>query len=333
MKKLLLAVVGILFAATSFAQNALVASLSSGTDVTYYYGVTALDQAVSAAKSGDIINLSGGSFNATNITKGITIRGAGIDNKEPTYIVNEFLIDIPEGDANRFMMEGVRCTNMMKFKGVFANPYFLKCQFNNIGRWDYDVTVSNIMFANCKITGELRAAANSSYILVNCFVNSLYKQDYAAVTATNCVLIRGGNDFSAYNGQFFNCIFVSKDGDGYYAMPNNSQASNCIAVNFPSSFDLFSDLSVKPNCPSVSKSYSDVFKTYTGTYSDEETFELNDAGKAILGTDGKEIGLYGGLQPYNSTPTYPLISTMTVPAKTNDQGKMDVTVGISLPTE
>ena len=138
MKKVLLAVVGILFAATSFAQNALVASLSSGGDVTYYYGVTALEQAVTAAKSGDIINLSSGSFSATNITKGITIRGAGIDSPEPTYIVNEFLIDIPGDDANRFMMEGIRCTNMMIFKGVFANPYFLKCQFNKIGRWDSD---------------------------------------------------------------------------------------------------------------------------------------------------------------------------------------------------
>ena len=333
MKKVLLAVVGIMFAATSFAQNALVASLSSGEDVTYYYGVTALQQAVTAAKSGDIINLSGGSFYATNLTKGITIRGAGIDSPEPTYIVNEFLIDIPGDDANRFMMEGIRCTNTMKFKGVYANPYFLKCQFNNIGRWDYEVTVSNIMFANCKITGELRAAASSTYILVNCFVDNLYKQDNAAVTATNCVLIRGSNDFSVYNGHFFNCIFVSKDGDGYYAMPDISQATNCIAVNFPSSFDLFKDLSVKDNCPSASKSYTDVFETFTGVYSDTEDFKLNEAGKAILGTDGKEIGLYGGLQPYNSTPTYPLISTMTVPAKTNDQGKMDVTVGISLPTE
>ena len=333
MKKVLLAVVGILFAATSFSQNALVASLSHGENVTYYYGIDALKNAVAAAESGDIINLSSGSFNATNISKGITVRGAGIDSPEPTYIVNDFLIDIPGDDAKRFMMEGIRCTNTMTFKGVFANPYFLKCQFNNIGRWDYGDIVSNIMFANCKITGELRAAANNSYILVNCFVSTLYKENDAAVTATNCVLIRGGEDFRGYNGQFFNCIFVSKDGGGYYAMPNVSQASNCIAVNFPSSFDLFRDLSVKPNCPSASKSYKDVFETFTGVYSDTEDFKLNEAGKAILGTDGKEIGLYGGLQPYDSTPTYPLISTMTVPAKTNDQGKMDVKVGISLPTE
>ena len=63
MKRLLLAVVGIMFAATIFAQNGLVASLSHGTDITYFYGVNALQLAVDNAKSGDIINLSGGSFN------------------------------------------------------------------------------------------------------------------------------------------------------------------------------------------------------------------------------------------------------------------------------
>lgn len=72
MKKLLLAVVSIMFATTSFAQNALVASLSHEGDVTYFYGGKALQQAVeAAAESGDTINLSGGSFEASDITKAI----------------------------------------------------------------------------------------------------------------------------------------------------------------------------------------------------------------------------------------------------------------------
>ena len=60
MKRLLLAVVGIMFAATIFAQNGLVASLSHGETITYFYGVTALQQAVAQADDGDIINLSDG---------------------------------------------------------------------------------------------------------------------------------------------------------------------------------------------------------------------------------------------------------------------------------
>ena len=86
MKKLLLSVVAMLFAATSYAQNTVVASLNHEGESTMFYGVGALQQAVAEAVSGDIISLSSGTFNASNITKAITLRGVGIDNDNPTYI-------------------------------------------------------------------------------------------------------------------------------------------------------------------------------------------------------------------------------------------------------
>ena len=49
MKKVLLSLVATLIATMSLAQNGLVASLSHEGNVTYYYGVTALTQAVEAA--------------------------------------------------------------------------------------------------------------------------------------------------------------------------------------------------------------------------------------------------------------------------------------------
>lgn len=344
MKKVLLAVVGILFAATSFAQNALVASLSHGTSTTYFYGVTALQQAVKTAQSGDIISLSGGSFNATDITIGITLRGAGIDSPEPTYIVGDFTIEIPGDDVNRFMMEGIRCTNSLLINGTFANPFFQKCQFNEVGNYG-GVTVTNIMFSNCKITKSFGPRGNNSYILVNCFINNttVSESESATVTATNCIFAEptGFHVYCYERCQLFNCIIISLNGKGGYNdnsgytrwIPSNSQAQNCYMVNFPE-FDIFGKLSVRTGCPTTSLSYGMVFKTYNGEYSDTETFELTETAKTTyLGTDEKQIGLYGGLQPYDSTPSYPLISTMNLPdpAKTNDQGKMNVTIGISSP--
>ena len=342
MKKLLLAVVSIMFAATSFAQNALVASLSKGTSVTYYYGVNALKQAVAAAESGDIINLSSGSFNATNISKGITVRGAGIDSKEPTYIVGDFTIEIPGEDVNQFMMEGIRCTNSLLINGTFANPFFQKCQFNGVGNYG-GVTVTNIMFSNCKITGSFGPRGYNSYIMVNCFINNTTVSESATVTATNCIFAEptGFHVYCYERCQFFNSIFISLNGKGGYSdsagetrwIPSSSQAQHCYMVNFPE-FDIFGQLSVRTGCPTSSLSYEMVFDSYRGVYSDEETFELTETAKTTyLGTDNQQIGLYGGLQPYSPIPSYPLISTMIVPAKTNDQGKMDVKVGISLPVE
>ena len=114
-----------MFAATSFAQNAMVASLSHEGAVTYYYGVNAFKQAVTAAASGDIINLSGGTFDATQttISAGITLRGAGIDSDNPTYLIKntssgDLYIDIPSSDANQFIMEGISCPIKVRLTGT-----------------------------------------------------------------------------------------------------------------------------------------------------------------------------------------------------------------------
>ena len=75
--------------------------------------------------------------------------------------------------------------------------------------------------------------------------------------------------------------------------------------------------------------YEATFKSFTGNYSDTESFEMTDEGKAkYLGTDGTEIGLYGGMKPYSSRPSYPLITTMTVGNATDTEGQLSVTIGI-----
>lgn len=325
MKKLLLTVVSILFVATSFAQNALVASLSHGTTTTYYYGVNALQQAVAAAESGDIINLSGGTFNATNISKAITMRGAGIDSNSPTYIAGNFNIGIASDDANRFMMEGIRCFNEVKYTGTFSNPYFIKCQFYSLRNYDSSDAISNIMVVNCKITNDFSVGGTCSAYLINSFIKQPDTNNTSSITAQNCLItkypVRG-----IINSKWTNCIFY---GCTYAdALPNSNTATNCI--NVENSYDVYKDLSEHTNCPSTIYKYTDVFKDFNGEYSDQQTFELTDAFKeAFKGSDGTEVGLYGGLQPYSSTPSYPLITTMTVDKQTTTDGKLGVTVAVS----
>lgn len=331
MKKVLLSLVATLIATMSLAQNGLVASLSHEGNVTYYYGVTAFQQAVAAAKSGDVINLSSGAFNATDVTipVGITLRGTGIDSENPTYLFstgsrNSLTIEVPSDDANQFIMEGIRCTIIVATKGEFANPYFVKCQFNTVSNAKENDNVKNIMFVNCKITGNINVGANDTYSFVNCFVNEMCQYEAATATFSNCVIEKAAVS-ELRQSQFFSCIFVSPSGSNW-VLPNTAQATNCICINYPQS--IFRDLSVKPNCSVANR--EDVFKTFTGEYSDEETFELTETAKTTyLGTDGLEIGLYGGLQPYNSTPSYPLITTMNVDKETTPEGKLGVTIEVS----
>lgn len=337
MKKVLLAVVGILFAATSFAQNAMVASLSHEGAVTYYYGVNAFKQAVTAAASGDIINLSGGTFDATQttISAGITLRGAGIDSDNPTYLIKntssgDLYIDIPSSDANQFIMEGIRCQITVRLTGTYSNPYFVKCQFVKLINEKSDDAVTNIMIANCKITGDYHMGGTCSTNFVNSYVALGAFYESSTITAINCVISREYHFEDFHRGEFTNCIFYNTytSYNNCYPLSVDNKTTNCVGVSV--SRDIFENVQSRTNCPGTQYNASDVFVDFTGTYSDNQTFELKSEFKAAFkGTDGLEIGLYGGLQPYNSTPSYPLISTMNVDKQTATDGKLGVTIEVN----
>lgn len=327
MKKLLLSVVAMLFAATSYAQDGLVASLSSGSDITYYYGVNALKGAMAQAESGDVINLSGGVFDATDITKAITLRGAGIDSDNPTYLYGNFTIEISADDTKQFTMEGIKCMNTMATKGTFSNPYFVKCQFNVISNGTESDAVTSIMFTNCKITGNINVGANNSYYFINSYVTNIAHYQNASLTATNCIINSVVAGLS--QSEWFNCIFyTSRYTEG--GLPNDVKATNCYSLKYGPSgyaYGIFRGPCI--NCKEF-PTWESMFKDFTGKYTDDQTFELTDEAKAeYVGNDGKEAGLYGGLQPYNSTPSYPLITTMNVDKETTPEGKLGVTIEVS----
>ncbi len=157
------------------------------------------------------------------------------------------------------------------------------------------------------------------------------------ITAQNCIFSDNGFHIWTYGQtQFTNCIFVSADGKGGYSdssgetryLPTNSQAIDCISVNFPATFDIFGALAVRTGCPTSPRGYAAVFKTFTGVYSDEETFELTDDILAAY----PNLGLYNGPITYTLTPSYPLITNMIVDPQTNDKGQLGVSVTV-IPTE
>jgi hypothetical protein len=110
MKKLFLTMVALVVATLSYAQNSLLATLSHDGDITTFYGASALKQAHEAAEHGDVITLSSGTFTSTDITKAITLRGAGwkfdvANHKEPTILSGDFTINIPETVDQRLTIE------------------------------------------------------------------------------------------------------------------------------------------------------------------------------------------------------------------------------------
>lgn len=334
MKKFFLLMVAVMVATLSYAQNTLVATLTHGDEISMFYGTYALRDAYNASVSGDIINLSGGSFQANNltITKGICLRGTGINDATPSIITGSFTINIPADDANRFSMEGIRCKASIYMNGSFKNPLFNKCAINSFS-YSESSSIKNALFTNCLIIQSIYLVGNSSVQFINSFIN--YFQNKSETTASavfvNCVIspqtnypYTNNDPNNIKNSQLINCIIFATSPYNV-SLPQSSIATNCIGVNFT---QLFNNSQTNIECGYNTFAY--VFKDFNGTYSDEQTFELTDEAKAgLLGTDGTEIGMYGGILPYTSTPSYPQITKMNVANKTTADGKLSVEIEVS----
>lgn len=333
MKKIILSLVVALMAVTTvFAQSSMLATLSHDDQITSYYGPSALSQAYAAAVDGDIITLSSGTFNAVNITKGITIRGAGmaIDNlaqNEPTVLTGNFDIQLPE--TARLTIEGIYHNQSIGFKGnTNKNITFLKDRFNRI--WDSyssNTRITNLTMVHCKVANEfsLNYADGCSVSCVNCVIGSPIGDD-SNWEFVNCVVTdqTNGGYFitSLTESTFKNCLIDTRNASG--SMYSSNVIYNCVGFRGTS---LFNNI---PNSTNTITGYDNVFTTYRGTYLDDEAFELTESAKTIfLGTDGKEVGLYGGNMPFDPTPTNPQITKCDVAAKSTADGKLSVDITVN----
>lgn len=333
MKKMFMSLVALACATVSFAQSSMLATLNHQGSISTYYGVTALGEAYKAAAHGDVITLSSGTFVATNISKAITVRGAGmgIDTTqvvEPTVISGDFTIDIADSVSNKLTLEGIYSNHTITYKNL-RNASFLKSRLKKI---TYSSSTTSILkdanIIHCRIADELMLANNSSALCIN----SVIQNPYSCSSTTsnfefvNCVLICFSTTIrSTKSSSFKNCLIKARDASCY--IDASCTAYNCVGVY---SASMFSQITNSTNrCVS---SYADVLKTYRGASLDKldnERFELTDAAKTTyLGMDGTQVGIYGGNLPFDATPSNPQITECNVAAKSTADGKLSVDIQV-----
>ena len=218
MKKIILSLVAAIVATTAtYAQSSLLATLSHGGTITTYYGATALSAAHEAAVDGDIITLSSGSFNTVTITKGITIRGAGMaidptTQSEPTILKCDFSITMAQEAASRLTIEGVYCNGEATINANLIGATFLKSRFKKLSSGNYKV--ENLTMIHCKVTNGMSFNTNN-----------------ATFSCLNCIIWEPMNS----PGEFINCV-IRKQTLSYYLSPCTFK--NCIFVGcMNSTFD------------------------------------------------------------------------------------------------
>lgn len=324
MKKFIVLFVAVMamFATTAKAQSSLLATLNHEGTISTFYGTNALQQAHAAAADGDVITLSSGTFQSVNITKAVTLRGAGMaldaaTQTEPTVLANEFSINIPDETTQRLTIEGIY-TNQKVTINKLKNAMFLKDRI----RYFYipgEGYGKDLTFIHCRITENYNGNNNSnnSAVFQNCLVRGMQGTNYIF---NNCLFLADTNGSNSHcgNSEYRNCIILNS----ISTYSTSTYYNNLYCILSGHSFNVTNNTNVK-----VAKD-NEAIKNLFG-YSDDNEYKLTEAAKALIkGSDGTEVGIYGGSLPYDPTPTNPQISKFNVAAKTTADGKLSVDIEV-----
>lgn len=300
------------------------ATLNHEGTISTFYGTTALQQAHAAAVSGDVITLSSGTFLSTDITKAVTIRGAGMEVtkaydivSEPTVLGGNFYIKIPAEDTGRLTLEGIFHNESIYFsEGQLKNALFLKSRFKVVsaGSVYNPCKVQDLTVLNCRIADHIYVGNGNSAQFLNSVVNNF---GYGYMSFSHCVILDGY--FGDGGNEYKSCIIRE----------NRSVSSSSSAYNNLFISDYTNILENVPNQTNLRVPTSDERFAYLIGYNDSKDYKLTDENRDVLkATDGGEIGIYGGTLPYSAIPTNPQITKFNVASKTTADGKLSVDIEV-----
>lgn len=143
---------------------------------------------------------------------------------------------------------------------------------------------------------------------------------------------------STSTGQIDHCIVT-----GYINMPflfTNSILYNSLPASATSKNNLFvGNAQVGDGVQDMNNNWTGVANAGVyavdgedGTYATDKTFELKYPNKYV-GTDGTQIGLYGGNYAWNKIPCLPRITESNIDTKTSADGKLKVSIKVQAQTK
>ena len=313
-------------------------------------------------------SFAGITFSKAVTVRGAGMIAEATGTREITYINSPVIIRIPTTVQTPIIFESLYFLDnvaYMKSESPVSSDQDYCCNNSTFNKCRIDGHIYNMQgnanFYNCFMSfndtfstyGKSGFTANIN--IVNSVINSLHNRypSYCKLNITNCIITYntadGGGIKASKNVTFKNCIFTGtiKDNDptSFY-LPTTVTATNCISCFYAYKAETSSEAAVyyrdifshiaNPN--STNKCFNDVkevFKTYNGNtkinnISVLEKFELTDEAKAILGSDGKEVGVHGGIG-FDLEPTTLQITKCEVSPKVSENGKLAVSIEVGLP--
>lgn len=324
---LLLSVAGM---KNALAQNQVATLQHNDTITGVFYGQNAFSSAYNAAANGDVITLSSGTFNAITIYKSITIRGAGcvldtVTNVLPTIVPGDFALR-----ANNITFEGIWFTGTINISEIWSVNYssFVKCNINRIINSYSTGSKLFCQFNNC-IISKYESSRHHGTSIINSvvrFTSYNHTDIYNPTNIYNSVIVFDSilpiNNIVAYNS-----IIATASGHNV----SNNTFFNCINIKTGET-SLFEGQLNTSNMEV--NSYSDVFETFDGTISYENIYQLKSSiATSFLGHDGTEVGIYGGIMPYKTRPSYMILKNCNVAGQTDENKKLNVEMELIGPED
>lgn len=351
MKRLFFFFAALLCCVSSFAQMNFVATLQHNDSISHYYGQEALAQAYDAAVDGDTITLSAGTFNVywgndqNPMQKSITIRGTGGVGGQTQIKKGSGSTDIHIATRNKSMTTRFEGVSLLYNTKIFNEDAqfekgkieFIKCTFDALeatSSGNPTTESPRVYLYNCLIFGNMYFSSNQcypKYSVINCYVTNLRSVanlgnntsifDHCLIEFANWADII---DYSFYLN-YSNCIIARTQNVWDHSFPNTATASNCLFINAPNAIKSIYSGSNNQSTSDIAT----VFKTFIRGVGDGETFELTDEAKATyIGNDSTQLGMHGGIAPYNTKMQYPVVTKLMPEPRTTKDGKLTIDVQV-----
>lgn len=344
MKKIITLCVALCATVATFAQQQM-AILSHNDSLSAYYGVNAFIDAYSAAVTGDMITLSSGTFTVNNISKAITIRGNGFEEDtiagtRPTILKKSngpIQMNVPSDSIHSLIIEGIKFSSNTAFVNLYS-PQFIKCKFaefyasgSNSNAIMTDAFFSDCVMNELSLSEGMPQATHRNTNFVNCVILSIINRAPNNCNMFNCIAGLANSKLTTVNADgpaytCTNCILYSNAPSN--VTNNTSYCTNCIGINTGSD----TSLSYFSNTQHGNRNFfrfQSVFKYYRGSLSNGVTYELLDSiANTIVGTDGTEIGVYGGMLPFTSRVNTSRYIRCNVAPHTTLDGKLSVDIEV-----
>lgn len=322
--------------ATTMTVNAQIIALHSTNGTQIFKGPTALTAAYTAAQSGDTLYLSGGGFIPPSaFDKQLMIFGAGhyVDSTlatGKTFLQGNLALS---ENADNTIIEGVDINGDLIFSANQAvnNVTIRFCRMNNFTATGSSNPSQNLSLINNAISGAVD--------LTNVVVALISNNMLAYFTGTT-------NGQQIYNNIIFSSYYSIFD---IYGKGNNNTINNNIILFTPFHYlfgwsgngNTFQNNVFVAASPSFGTTYTalnnyvnipqtDIFVNQTGSaFNYTHNYHLQNP-TTYLGTDGTEVGIYGGTFPYKegAVPSNPHIQLKNIAPTTDANGNLQIEIQV-----